>query len=122
MIGVDFMKCEWCGKEINDGERFCSTCKAAIKVPKRQELINEAEEQIPESKSVVSILLKIIGVIIIFVGVLSLLLDIESWLKIPVLISAIISGLFLFGFGVLIKILLAIKDKLNLIYLFLRIK
>lgn len=116
------MKCEWCGKEINDGEKFCSTCKAAIKVPKRQELINEAEEQIPESKSVVSVLLKIIGVIIIFVGVLSLLLDIESWLKIPVLISAIISGLFLFGFGELIKILLIIKDKLNLIYLFLRVK
>lgn len=116
------MKCEWCGKEINDGERFCSSCKAAIKVPKRQGLINEAEEQIPESKSVVSVLLKIIGVIIIFVGILSLLLDIESWVKIPVLISSIISGLFLFGFGELIKILLAIKDKLNLIYLFLRIK
>ena len=122
MIGVDFMKCEWCGKEINDEERFCSTCKAAIKASKRQELINEVEEQIPESKGVVSVLLKIIGVIIIFVGVLSLLLDIESWLKIPVLISSIISGLFLFGFGELIKILLIIKDKLNLIYLFLRVK
>lgn len=122
MIGVDFMKCEWCGKEINDGERFCSSCKAAIKVPKRQELINESEEQIPESKSIVSVLLKIIGVIIVFVGFGFLLSDMETWFKISILISAIISGLLLFGFGELIKILLVIKDKLNLIYLFLRVK
>lgn len=116
------MKCEWCGKEINDGEKFCSTCKAAIKVPKRQELINESEEQIPESKSIVSVLLKIIGVIIVFVGFGFLLSDMETWFKISILISAIISGLLLFGFGELIKILLVIKDKLNLIYLFLRVK
>lgn len=116
------MKCEWCGKEINDGERFCSTCKAAIKVPKRQELINEAEEQISESKSVVSVLLKIIGVIIIFVGFGFLLSDMETWFKISILISAIISGLLLFGFGELITILFATKDKLSMIYNVLKSK
>ena len=116
------MKCEWCGKEINDEERFCSSCKAAIKAPKRQELINEIEEQIPESKSVVSVLLKIIGVIIVFVGFGFLLSDMETWFKISILISAIISGLLLFGFGELITILLAAKDKLSMIYNVLKSK
>ena len=44
MIGVDSMKCEWCGKEIQDGERFCPDCKSVINKPNNHKAIEEAEE------------------------------------------------------------------------------
>ena len=123
MIGVDSMKCEWCGKEIQDGERFCSSCKSTMNSSKNNpNPMKVIEDQMPKSKSVASIMLKIVGIIGIILGFLFLFFDIEGVIKIAVLISTVISGLILFGFGELITILLAIKDKLNLLYYLIKLK
>lgn len=115
------MKCEWCGKETQNGERFCLRCKATIDSNKRQSETNISLEP-TISKSGVSTFLKIIGVIIIFVGIASLLFDLELWVKISILVSSMISGLLLFGFGEIITALLAIKDRLIFICAFIKTK
>ena len=124
MIGVDSMKCEWCGKEIQNGERFCSSCKATIDSSKKNKRQSETNTTLEPtiSKSGVSTFLKIIGVIIIFVGVASLLFALELWVKISILVSSMISGLLLFGFAEIITALLTIKDKLIFICAFIKTK
>ena len=111
MKGEYLMKCEWCGRDVNDGERFCPSCKSVINKPDNHKLAEEAEEQTPESKSVVSIVLKVIGSIAIFLGLLSLFISKKGVASIAI----IVSGLLLFGFGEIITVLLSIKDKLSLL-------
>lgn len=111
MKGECFMKCEWCGREVNDGEKFCPSCKSVINKPNNRKLAEEAEEQTPESKSAVSVVLKVIGSIAIFLGLLSLFISKEG----VAAITVIVSGLLLFGFSEVITVLLSIKDKLSLL-------
>ena len=118
MKGECLMKCEWCGREVNDEERFCPSCKSVINKPNNHKVIEEAEEQTPESKSVVSIILKVIGSIAIFLGLLSLFISKEGVASIAI----IVSGLLLFGFGEVITVLLSIKDKLSLLCNLIKLK
>ena len=118
MKGECFMKCEWCGREVDDRERFCPSCKSVINKPDNHKLAEEAEEQTTESKSVVSIILKVIGSIAIFLGLLSLFISKEE----VAAITMIVSGLLLFGFGEVITILLSIKDKLSLLCNLIKLK
>ena len=118
MKGECFMKCEWCGREVDDRERFCPDCKSVINKPNNHKVIEEAEEQTLESKSVVSIVLKVIGSIAIFLGLLSLFISKEG----VAAINIIVSGLLLFGFGEVITILLSIKDKLSLLCNLIKLK
>lgn len=123
MIGVDSMKCEWCGKEIQDGERLCPSCKSTMNESMSpSNTIKEIEEQMPKSKSITSIMLRIIGVLGLIFGVIFLLFDVDFIIKISVFISTLISGLILFGFGKLISILLDIKDRLYLMYYLMKLK
>ena len=118
MKGGIFMKCEWCGRDINDEERFCPSCKSVINKLNNHKVIEEAEEQTPESKSVVSVVLKVIGLIAIFLGLLSLFISKEE----VAAIAIIVSGLLLFGFGEVIAVLLSIKDKLSLLCNLIKLK
>ena len=84
------MKCEWCGREVDDGERFCPDCKSVINKPNHHKAVEEAEEQNTESKSVVSIVLKVIGSIAIFLGFLSLFISKEGVASIAIIVSGIL--------------------------------
>ena len=118
MKGECLMKCEWCGREVDDRERFCPSCKSVINKPNNHKVIEEAEEQTPESKSIVAIVLKVIGSIAIFLGLLSLFISKEGVASIAI----IVSGLLLFGFGEVITVLLSIKDKLSLLCNLIKLK
>lgn len=107
--GFNMAKCNWCGAEVSDGTKVCLKCKAEIS--NNNPVINTNNSELSTNKesttNATSVILKVIGWIAIVSGIIGIFLN-NAYS-----VVAIISGIFVIGFGEIIKLLQSINDKLK---------